>query len=76
MRYRWCADSQRRSTAPGILENMPRKPRERDMTIAEGLAERIAGVRYGALPPEAPHWAKTAILDTVGCTLAGSVEPK
>ncbi len=45
------------------------------MTIAEGLAERIAGVRYDALPPEALHWAKTAILDTVGCTLAGSVEP-
>ncbi len=45
------------------------------MTIAEGLAEHIAGVRYEALPPEALHWAKTAILDTVGCTLAGSVEP-
>ena len=45
------------------------------MTIAAGLAERIGGVTYDALPPEALHWAKTAILDTVGCTLAGSVEP-
>src|SRR3974390_770776 len=45
------------------------------MSIAEGLADRIAAVRYGALPPEALHWAKVAILDTVGCTLAGSYEP-
>lgn len=45
------------------------------MTIAEGLADRIAGIRYDALPPEALHWAKVAVLDTVGCTLAGSVEP-
>ena len=45
------------------------------MTIAEGLAERITASRYEALPDEALHWAKTAILDTVGCTLAGSVEP-
>ena len=27
------------------------------------------------LPPEAVHWAKVAILDTVGCTLAGATEP-
>jgi len=45
------------------------------MSIASSLAERIAGVSYDALPAEAVHWAKVAILDTVGCTLAGSTEP-
>jgi 2-methylcitrate dehydratase PrpD len=45
------------------------------MSIAGSLAERIATVRYDALPPEAVHWAKVAILDTIGCTLAGSTEP-
>src|SRR6201993_5378423 len=45
------------------------------MTIAEILAERIAGVRYDALPEAALHWARVAILDTVGCTLAGASEP-
>jgi 2-methylcitrate dehydratase PrpD len=45
------------------------------MTIAEILAERIASVRFEALPEEAVHWARVAILDTVGCTLAGASEP-
>ena len=45
------------------------------MTIAETLAEWIASVRYDALPAEALHWARVAILDTVGCTLAGASEP-
>ncbi len=45
------------------------------MSIAETLAERIASVRYEALPPDAVHWARVAILDTVGCTLAGASEP-
>ncbi len=45
------------------------------MTIAETLAERIAGVRYDTLPAEAAHWARMAILDTVGCTLTGASEP-
>ncbi len=45
------------------------------MTIAETLAERIASVRYEALPEAAVHWARVAILDTVGCTLAGANEP-
>jgi 2-methylcitrate dehydratase PrpD len=44
------------------------------MTIAAGLAENIAAVRYHDLPPEAVHWAKVAITDTIGCTLAGAVE--
>jgi 2-methylcitrate dehydratase PrpD len=45
------------------------------MTIAEALAERIASVQYDALPEGALHWARVAILDTVGCTLAGADEP-
>ena len=45
------------------------------MTIAEALAERIASVRYDALPEEAVRWARVAIIDTVGCTLAGASEP-
>src|SRR5215469_6925619 len=49
--------------------------REEAMSIAETLAERIAGVRYEGLPPDAVHWARTAIVDTVGCTLAGASEP-
>jgi 2-methylcitrate dehydratase PrpD len=45
------------------------------MSIASSLAERIASVGYEALPADAVHWAKVAILDAVGCTLAGSTEP-
>jgi 2-methylcitrate dehydratase PrpD len=45
------------------------------MTIANGLAERIHGIRYAALPEPALHWARVAILDTVGVTLAGASEP-
>jgi 2-methylcitrate dehydratase PrpD len=45
------------------------------MTIAESLASRISGVRFEALPPEAVHWARVAIVDTVGCILAGANEP-
>ena len=44
------------------------------MSIAGELAERIAGVTYDALPEDARHWAKVAILDTVGCTLAGATQ--
>ena len=45
------------------------------MTLLETLAEDIAATRYDDLPPEAVHWAKSAILDTVGVTIAGSGEP-
>ena len=45
------------------------------MTIIEGIAERIAAIHYDGLPPEAVRWAKAAILDTVGVTLAGAAEP-
>ena len=45
------------------------------MTIAETLAGRIASVAYDDLPNDVRHWAKVAIMDTVGCTLAGAAEP-
>src|SRR5438270_2016840 len=45
------------------------------MTLIEGIAERIAAIHYDGLPPEAVRWAKAAILDTVGVTLAGAAGP-
>lgn len=45
------------------------------MTIARSLADHIASVSYDRLPAEAVHWAKVAIANTVGCTLAGAIEP-
>ncbi len=45
-----------------------------DATIAEGLAERIQSVTFDSLTDDALHWAKVAVLDTVGCTLAGANE--
>src|SRR5580704_5932199 len=44
------------------------------MTLIEQIAEKIVAIRYDALPREAIHWAKAAILDTVGVTLAGAHE--
>ncbi|MGH9357064.1 MAG: MmgE/PrpD family protein, partial [Terriglobia bacterium] len=38
------------------------------------MARRIVASRYDGLPEAAVHWAKMAILDTVGVTLAGSRE--
>jgi 2-methylcitrate dehydratase PrpD len=45
------------------------------MTIVTALAERICALSYDRLPEAAVEWAKVGILDTVGVTLAGSVEP-
>ena len=45
------------------------------MTFAFELATLINAVRFGDLPPEAVHWAKVGILDTVGVTLAGADDP-
>ena len=44
------------------------------MTLLEQIAEKIVAIRYEDLPSEAIFWAKAAILDTVGVTLAGSRE--
>lgn len=45
------------------------------MSITHELAERILAFRYEGLPEAAIDWAKRAILDTIGVTLAGSCEP-
>ncbi len=45
------------------------------MTIIEGIADRITDITYDDLPLLAVEWAKMAILDTVGVTLAGAGEP-
>lgn len=44
------------------------------MSLARQLAERIVAMRYEDLPPEAIHWGKIAVLDTVGVALAGASE--
>jgi len=45
------------------------------MQLAYELSRRSAALRFEDLPPQAVHWAKVGILDTVGVTVAGSVEP-
>jgi 2-methylcitrate dehydratase PrpD len=45
------------------------------MQLAHELARRSAALRFEDLPAPAVHWAKVGILDTVGVTAAGSVEP-
>ncbi len=45
------------------------------MTLLEQIAEKIAAINYDELPEAAIGAAKTAVLDTVGVTLAGAGEP-
>ena len=45
------------------------------MQLAYELSRRSAALRFEDLPPQAVHWAKVGILDTVGVTVAGSAEP-
>jgi len=45
------------------------------MQLAYELSRRSAALRFEDLPPQAVHWAKLGILDIVGVTVAGSVEP-
>jgi 2-methylcitrate dehydratase PrpD len=47
---------------------------ETRMSLARQLAERTSAMRYEDLPPEAVHWSKVALLDTIGVTLAGARE--
>jgi len=44
------------------------------MSLAGELAARVTAKRYEDLPTEVVHWCKVAVLDTLGVTLAGSVE--
>ncbi len=43
--------------------------------ITGTLARFLAGIRYEDLPPAAVHEAKRALLDWIGCALAGSSHP-
>ena len=45
------------------------------MSFAQELSNKINCLKYDTLPPEAVHWAKVGILDTVGVTIAGAQEP-
>src|SRR6202040_4309585 len=45
------------------------------MQLAYELSRRSAALRFEDLSPQAVHWAKVGIFDTVGVTVAGSVEP-
>ena len=45
------------------------------MPFALELAKLVNALRYEDLPPAAVQWAKVGILDTVGCTIAGSSDP-
>lgn len=44
------------------------------MGIAKMLPENIVNTRFEDLPPEAVYWCKVALMDTLGCALAGSRE--
>ncbi|MES3004436.1 MAG: MmgE/PrpD family protein [Pseudomonadota bacterium] len=43
--------------------------------LAREFADRVVAMKPADLPPEAIHWAHVGILDTVGVTLAGCIEP-
>jgi 2-methylcitrate dehydratase PrpD len=45
------------------------------MTVSQELAKRIKATTFETLPPEALHWARIGILDTLGVTVAGSIDP-
>jgi len=46
-----------------------------EQTYTEGLAEFIAGIRYGDIPAGVVAHAKLMILDSVGCGLLGAGLP-
>ncbi|MEX2451277.1 MAG: MmgE/PrpD family protein [Rhodospirillales bacterium] len=45
------------------------------VSLALKIAERANGLRYADFPADALHWAKVAIADAIGVTLAGAHEP-
>ena len=42
------------------------------MGFAHELAKRVVNLRYDQLPPEAVYGSRIAVLDTIGCMLAGA----
>ncbi len=45
-----------------------------ESTLAHELAQRIVALRYEDLPPEAIYGSRIAVIDTLGCMLAGAHE--
>jgi 2-methylcitrate dehydratase PrpD len=45
------------------------------MTLTQAIADRLLTIPRSDLPPAAIQWAKVAILDSIGCALAGADEP-
>jgi 2-methylcitrate dehydratase PrpD len=43
--------------------------------LTQELARRAVGLSFDAFPDNVVHWAKAAIVDTLGVTIAGSDEP-
>ncbi len=46
-----------------------------DAGLAQFLGVRVANLAYADLPADAVRWARVGVLDTVGVTLAGAIEP-
>ena len=44
------------------------------MALARQIAERIVALRTDNVPRAALDWSKVAVMDTLGCTLAGVTE--
>ena len=44
------------------------------MDCTEKIAEFVAGTAFEAIPSQVVEAARTAIIDTIGCALAGSQE--
>ena len=44
------------------------------MSIVEGLGQRVYHTNYGVLPKDVVEWAKIALMDYIGVTIAGSLE--
>lgn len=46
-----------------------------EQTLFEKFSDKICSVSVKDITPAALHWATVATIDTLGCTLLGSVEP-
>jgi 2-methylcitrate dehydratase len=45
--------------------------REKEVSVAQRLAEEVIGLDYRDLPPEVIHQTKRLVLDTLGCAVGG-----
>ncbi len=44
------------------------------MGLAGEIARRVSALNYDNVPPEAHRWSRIAVMDTLGCMLAGTLE--